>query len=57
MISSESYYDCGYAIISDNTTVPNYSQNKGRFIYIYGNVNQKLYNCLTGENVLFTFNL
>ena len=54
MISSESYYDCGYAIISDNTTVPNYSQNKGRFIYIYGNVNQKNYTTvLTGGKMYY----
>ncbi|MBP3502173.1 MAG: Cna B-type domain-containing protein, partial [Clostridia bacterium] len=42
-ISSESSCDIGYAIISDTTTAPQYSDTTNKFIYISGTVSPKDY--------------
>ena len=42
-VSSQNYYDYGYATINTTTNAPTYSSSTGRFIYIAGTVEAKDY--------------
>ena len=37
-VSSQQYYDMGYATVTESTSIPAYSNGTGRFIYISGEV-------------------
>ena len=53
-ISSDENYDIGYATITTNKSTPAYDDEEGRFVYISGEVNNKVYSTkLEGGKVYY----